>query len=230
MNQVWGDEVGMGTYHPRMIKRFPTRPLKGLFAAVLVLVLSGCYMPIRFDAEIDISQAGYYDFIFDGYLAKVELYQDLQDKKISREEELVQVSQIKEDFARDSGASDFKYYEKGHFHITYKRAGDLLQAKTMTFFRRNEYILGLSYNKNTGQITMLGKSLARDIKDRLRAAGLDTSGELRVFSDARVISHNAASVKPFKSKGPDYKLYTWKIPNLLAPTPVLKIQVHAPQS
>jgi len=204
--------------------------MKGLFAAALVLLLSGCYMPIRFDSEIDISRTGYYDFIFDGYLAKVELYQDLQDKKISRDEELIQVSQIKDDFARDSAASEFKYYEKGHFHIKYARSGDLLQAKTMTFFRRNEYILGLSYNKNTGQIAMLGKSLKRDIKDRLRAAGLDSSGELRVFTDARVVSHNATTVKPFDSKGPNYKLYTWKIPNLLAPTPVLKIQIHPPQS
>jgi hypothetical protein len=213
-----------------MIIIFQTRPIKGLFAAALVLILSGCYMPIRFDSEIDISRTGYYDFIFDGYLAKVELYQDLKDKKISRDEELIQVSQIKDDFVRDSAASEFKYYEKGHFHIKYARSGDLLQAKTMTFFRRNEYILGLSYNKNTGQIAMLGKSLKRDIKDRLRAAGLDSSGELRVFTDARVVSHNATTVKPFDSKGPNYKLYTWKIPNLLAPTPVLKIQIHPPQS
>ncbi len=206
------------------------RPLKSLVSAALVLVLSGCYMPIRFDAEIDISRTGYYDFIFDGYLAKVELYQGLQEKKISRDEELIQVSQIKDDVTRDTGASEFKYYEKGHFHLKYVRAGDLLKTKTMTFLRRNEYILGISYNKNTGQIVMLGKSLARDIKDRLRASGLDSSGELRVFTDARVVSHNAATVEPFNSKGPNYKLYTWKIPNLLAPTPVLKIQIHAPQS
>lgn len=110
--------------------------------------------------------------------------------------------------------------------MKYTRSGDLIRTRTMTFFRRNEYILGLSYNKETGQIAMLGKSLQRDNKDRLRAAGLDTSGELRVFSNARVTSHNATTVKPFPSKGPDYKLYTWKISNLLAPTPALKIQVR----
>ena len=96
----------------------------------------------------------------------------------------------------------------------------------MTFFRRNEYILGISYNSETGQISMLGKSLSRDIKDRLRESGLDTSGELRVFTDANVVSHNATTVKPFPSKGPNYKMYTWKIQNLLAPTPALKIQAR----
>ncbi len=66
---------------------------------------------------------------------------------------------------------------------------------------------------------MLGKSLKRDIKDRLRASGLDSSGELGLFTDGEVVSHNATTVRPFPSKGPGYKLYTWKIQNLLAPTP-----------
>ena len=95
----------------------------------------------------------------------------------------------------------------------------------MTFFRRNEYILGIAYNSETRQISMLGKSLKRDIKDRLRASGLDSSGELGLFTDGEVVSHNATTVRPFPSKGPGYKLYTWKIQNLLAPTPSLKIQV-----
>lgn len=200
-----------------------------LFAVVGIIVLSGCYMPIRFDAEIDINRRGEYSFIFDGYLAKVQLYQDIKDGKVSREDELKQVSLIKDDFERDSAVSDFKYYEKAHFHINYDRSGNLIKAKTMTFFRRNEYILGISYNKNTGQIAMLGKSLARDIKNRLRASGLDTSGELRIFSDGIVVSHNATSVKPFEQRGPGYKMYTWKIANLLSPTPAFKIQVHSPR-
>ena len=200
--------------------------LKALSALAVLLVATGCYMPIRFDAEIDINRAGYYQFFFDGYLAKVELYQDLKDGKISSAEETEQAQQIKDDFTRDSATEIFEYFKLGHFRVKYTRSGDLLKTKTMTFFRRNEYILGLSYNRDTRQISMLGKSIQRDIKDRLRAAGLDTSGELRVFSDAEVVSHNATTVKPFPSKGAGYKLYTWKINNLLAPTPALKIQVR----
>lgn len=202
---------------------------KRLLAIVMLVVVSGCYMPIRFDAEIDINRRGEYSFIFDGYLAKVQLYQDIQAGEVSREEELKQVSLIKDDFERVSAVSDFKYYEKAHFHINYDRSGNLIKAKTMTFFRRNEYILGISYNKNTGQISMLGKSLASDVKARLRASGLDTSGELRIFSNGVVVSHNATTVKPFEKRGPGYKMYTWKIANLLSPTPAFKIQVHSPR-
>lgn len=212
------------------MKLIPWTPLirraRALSVIAVMLVLTGCYMPIRFDAEIDISRAGYYEFFFDGYLAKVQLYQGLKDGEINREEEKAQVKIIEQDFTRDSATKEFEYFKQGHFKVNYQRSGDLLKTKTMTFFRRNEYILGISYNSDTRQISMLGKSLKRDIKDRLRASGLDSSGELRIFSDGEVVSHNATTVKPFPSKGPGYKLYTWKIQNLLAPTPALKIQVR----
>lgn len=183
-------------------------------------------MPIRFDAEIDISRGGYYEFFFDGYLAKVQLYEDLKEGKLNSKEEQEQVEVIRTDFTRDPATQSFEYFKQGHFRVNYQRSGDLLKTKTMTFFRRNEYILGISYNSETRQISMLGKSLKRDIKDRLRASGLDSTGELRLFTDGMVTSHNATTVKPFPSKGPGYKLYTWKIQNLLAPTPALKIQVR----
>ena len=78
----------------------------------------------------------------------------------------------------------------------------------MPLYRRNEYILGISYNKNTGQISLLGKSLASDVKARLRASGLDTSGELRIFPNGVVVSHNATTVRPFEKRGAGYKMYT----------------------
>ena len=40
-------------------------------ALFLVAVLMGCYIPIRFDAEIEITRGGYYDFKFDGYMTSV---------------------------------------------------------------------------------------------------------------------------------------------------------------
>lgn len=205
----------------QMMRRFPR-----FLAVGMCLILAGCYLPVRYDAEIDISRTGYYEFFFDGYIAKVQLYQDIVDGKIDRQEEQKQVEIIRNDFQRDSATQAFEYFTKGHFRVNYERSGDLLRSKSFTFFRRNEYMLGFSYNDETGQISMLGKSLSRDVKDRIRAAGLDSSGELRLFTDGRVVSHNANTVRPFPSKGPGYQLYTWKFANILAPTPALKIQVR----
>ena len=53
-----------------------------ILPVVLSALLSGCYIPIRFDAEIEIHRTGAYDFKFDGYMASVELYKGLRDRKI----------------------------------------------------------------------------------------------------------------------------------------------------
>ena len=53
-----------------------------LLPLLLPVILGSCYMPIRFDAEIEIHRTGAYDFKFDGYMASVELHKGLRDRKI----------------------------------------------------------------------------------------------------------------------------------------------------
>ncbi len=86
-----------------------------LVPVLLAIFVSGCYMPIRFDAEIEIRRNGNYDFKFDGYLASVELYKGLKEEKISPEEEKKKSEIIRVDFTRDPSVKEFKYYKLGHF-------------------------------------------------------------------------------------------------------------------
>ncbi len=202
-----------------------TNILKSLVISLfLAAVLSACYMPIRFDAEIEITRGGYYDFKFDGYLAKVELFQGLKEEKIGPEEEKKQIEIIRTDFSRDSGFKDFEYIKMGHFKIYWERSGDLSKAKSVTFIGSSEYILGLRYNSKTRHISMSGKSLKVGTKKRLDKMGLGWRGQIRVFTDAKVITHNATLVKKNKRKGGNFMTYIWKIENIFAPTPSLVLQ------
>lgn len=194
--------------------------------ALTVLVLANCYMPLRFDAEIEIDRAGYYSMIFDGYMTRTDLFQDIREGTLTAAEIDERVAVIRRDLIRDPATTEFEYVKQGVFKVHWQREGDLLEDRSVTFVRRNEQIFNIAYNRETRQISMLGKSLGRDVKDRLREAGLDTSGQLRVFSDANVTVHNATSVRPAPQKGEGWKLYVWDIPNLLAPTPSLKIALY----
>jgi hypothetical protein len=206
-----------------MIRRL--NPAAALLLA-MAAVLGGCYMPIRFDAEIEIHRTGHYDFKFDGYLAKVELYKDLKERKIGPEEEKKAVEAIKTDFARDPAVKEWKYLKMGHFKVNWHNKGDLIEAKTVSFFNRSsEYLLGISYNRETRRIALSGKSLGKDVKQQLDKAGLGWTGQIRVITDAKVVSHNATHVRDNKRLGGRYKTYTWVIPNIFAPTPSLVIQV-----
>ncbi len=190
-------------------------------AAALAVVLGGCYMPIRFDAEIEISRAGYYKMIFDGYVAKVHLYEGLRKGEVSPAKEREEVAKIETDITRDPSVSEFKYYKMGHFKVHWERNGDLTKTRAVTFIRRNEYILGLTYNRDTGRVAMAGRSIKRDIKQQLHDMGLGITGTIRVFSDAKVAAHNATSVKRNKRLGGNYKTYTWNIKTIFDPTPSL---------
>lgn len=208
----------------------PARILKRIKAPALLVsamtVLSGCYLPILFDAEIEITRTGYFKMIFDGYVAKVQLYEKLRKNEISREEEQEAVETIRTDFTRDTSTKAFEYMKKGRFRVNWQREGDLTKVKTVTFFRRNENMLGIAYNSKTGQISVNGRSMKRDIRQRLADMGLAMRGEIRVITDAAVLRHNATSVKRNRSRGPNFKTYTWKIPNIFSPTPAMSIALR----
>lgn len=189
-------------------------------------VVGGCYLPIRYDAEIEIHRTGHYDFKFDGYLARVEMFQGLKEGKIGPEEEKKKIEEIKTDFGRDPSVKEFKYLKMGHFKVNWQRSGDLIKTKTVSFFNgTSEYMLGIRYNSKTRQISMLGKSIKRDAKKQLDAMGLTSQGQIRVFTDAKVISHNATKVEKNKRLGGRFKSYIWIIKNIFAPTPSLIIQI-----
>ena len=189
--------------------------------------LGGCYIPIRFDAEIEIHRTGHYDFKFDGYLASVELYKGLEEGKISPAAEKKKIEIIKVDFTRDPSVKEFKYFEKGHFKVNWHRNGDLIRSKSVSFFNStSEYILGMRYNKKTRQISISTKSVAKSAKKRLNELGLGWSGQVRVFTDAKVLSHNATTVKKNKRLGGRFMTYTWVIKNIFTPTSNMVIQIY----
>ena len=190
-------------------------------AAVLglsALVLASCYLPARFDAEIEVDRAGYYSMIFDGYMADIDLYQGLRTGKIKPAEEKEKVAIIERDFTRDGDTKEFQYYREGHFRVKWERKGDLLEAKTVTFLRRNELIMQLKYVANSGYVVLEGKSLKKENRQRVLDMGLNMQGQIRVKTDMPIKSHNATTEKK-DPKDPRFKWLAWDIESIMSPRP-----------
>ncbi len=207
------------------MKTFPAikPPLITALALVVTAILGGCYMPARFDAEIEITRHGFYNIIFDGYLVSVPLYDGLRKGKISPDEEKIKAANLKTDLTRDSAVKEFQYMKQGHFKVHWEKKGDLLRTKMVTFLRRNVNIISLKYVRTTGQITMAGTSVAPSQAKRLVAMGLNIVGELRLKTDANVVQHNATKVKKTKNRS---KLYIWKLKSIFDPSPNLVISLR----
>jgi hypothetical protein len=182
------------------------------------MVLASCYMPVRFDSEITLDRKGYYDLKFEGYLAEMTLYQGLVQKKISPAEEKEKAAIIERDFTRDADVKEFSYFREGHFKVRWERAGDLIEAKTVTFLRRNELILQLQYIEKSGTVVLEGKSLKKENRDQIAKIGLNMQGQIRFKTDMKIINSNATSKKK-DPKDPRFTWLVWDIESIYSPRP-----------
>ena len=190
-----------------------------ILAAILTVVLSGCYLPLRFDAEIELSKRGYYSIIFDGYLAWVPFFDKLKKGELSKEQEKKESEKILTDLTRDSATKEVKYFKNGVFKVNWQKSGDLFRSPMITFVRRNAVLFSISYVKDSDQVTLRGTMVKQNDAKRLTEMGLGIDGELRVKTDGRVVDHNAA--KETKVPGTNQKLYVWKVKSLFEQAPKL---------
>ena len=102
---------------------------------VLTALLAGCYLPIRFDAEIEVTRNGYYSVVFDGYLVSVPLFRGLREGTISPLEENEKVATIVNDFKRDKAVKEIKYFKQARFKVNWQKKGDLMRARMVTFLK-----------------------------------------------------------------------------------------------
>ena len=196
-----------------------------LFALAFVAVaMAGCYLPIRFDSEVELQRTGYYTAIFDGYLADVGIYDELRRSKLSPADEKQKVAQVLTDLKRDSDVSVADYMQNGIFHVTWKHQGDVIQEKMYTFIRRNEAFLTFKYDEEKGEIVISGRKLKTAEVERLEKMGLGAvEGQLRVLTSARVSQQNAQQV--LKRKGGGF-IYVWNIKSFKDPAPKLVVPVR----
>ncbi len=197
-----------------------------VISVVFGLFLSSCYMPLRFDAEIEFYRDGRYSMIFDGYVAKVPFYDGLRTGKIKAADEAEQVEIYRADLSNDPAMSEVRYFKQGIYKVHWERKGDILRSKFVTFIRRNENMLSLRYVKSKGTVQLAGANATREQRQQLRDIGLDMIGEIRVITDAKVAGHTATEVRDWPEKGPDFQMYIWKIPNIFTPSPNMVIQLH----
>ena len=191
--------------------------------ALLMAGLSGCYVPLDFYAEVEIDRSGYYKMAFDGYLAWAPLYQKLRKGTLTPSEEKKEVAIIETDLKRDPAVGEVRYMGRGRFKVDWRTSGDLMKTKMVSFVRRNENMLSLKFLKKEKEMVLSGTSVSRTRAKQLTDIGLNITGELKVRTDARVVSHNATSVV---KNGVRERIYIWKIRSAFDPAPNLVIAVR----
>ncbi|MEE2760064.1 MAG: hypothetical protein VYE18_01290 [Pseudomonadota bacterium] len=189
---------------------------------IALIALSGCYLPASFDAELQLSRTGLYKMKFDGYIVETTLYKELRENKINKKTAQEKIARVIRDFKRDRATKRVTYFGQGAFQVNWSKGGDIIKSRQVTFFRRNENMLSITYNKNTARITLAGRYIKRRDADRLRTMGLDVKGVILIKTDAKVLSHNAQKTFPEGA----ITIYGWELKSVYDLAPKMEVMLH----
>ncbi len=198
------------------------RPLPWVLLPVLLVVLSACYLPMEFRAEIRVGANGQFWLDYRGSMVRLPLYKELREGKLTRAEERDKVLAVLKDLRRDPGFERLQYQGNGIFQVVYKRQGSLKDTPYVTFVRQNSRMMSLALTEN-GLVTFEGTSIADPRAEQLRDMGLSINGVVGVVTDAAVRRQNAQEVR---DAGEGVFTYLWFIRSFNAPMPQLELRLR----
>lgn len=188
-------------------------------AFALTLGLASCYIPDNFHGELRLSRFGDWALSYEGDLIYAPILHDYADGKITAENEDERNQNIYKDLVRDPAIKDIKRGGKGRFHVKYERMGRLGKVQLSALIRRDARMLALK-SAEDGTIAIAANGVKPSDAQRMTELGINMRGEFRITTDANVLRHNAAEVRPFGQ----YRVYIWRIENAFSPPPMLVMQ------
>ena len=187
--------------------------------AVLFLA-AGCYLPMNFEADMNIDKSGKFAFRYKGDILAVTLMRKISFGKVKGADIAKQAEIYKRDLGRDSGFKKTEHLNNALFRVEFDRQGGIRYEKTFSFVRSNALFLAVKRRKD-GRVEVFGDSPPQRLVDALIERGVDVRGTFRVWTNANVVSHNA----PQAREGDPQPVYQWVIKSLRDPPPNLVLQL-----
>lgn len=199
------------------------RALAAMVLAVALAVLSACYLPDEFKAEVRVAATGEYVLTYDGVLTWVPLYDDILSGRLRGAEAEQKILEMENDLRRDHSFRAVRSLGQGRYRVTYERTGQLDDSEMVTFVRRNANILSIKSLKS-GTITVAAASVAPAKARELKHLGLPMRGLLRVTTALPVTQHNANKV----GKSGAFSTYDWNVTENLRTGPKIILRRSPP--
>jgi len=182
--------------------------------------ISSCYFPSDFIADLQIDQEGRYRFTFVGKITDLSMARRIFSGELEGLEVQKRVEMTERDLRRDKSFKDIVYEGKARFDVKYQREGYIVGERSFNFIQPNSRFLTLTYNKNTGEITMTGGKPNKKHADTLEEADLKFNGTLRIWTNAQPNKHNSKQVEP---RG-RLIVYSWDIKDTRQRVPIFRFK------
>jgi hypothetical protein len=188
-------------------------------AAVCLALLTSCFIPDQYEAEVRLTRDGSYGITFIGILTYAPLYSQIArgniDEAHAKENDRMFLEQLK----RESAFKEVVPLGKGRYRVRYEREGRFAGSHQMvTFVSRQEPIFRI-LTKENGTAEVNGSGQALRYAKALNEVGIKSRGLLRITTDMEVIEQNAQFIR--KSTAPGFTMYDWRRRELTEPPPRL---------
>ena len=194
--------------------------IRFLSLLAVLLLASSCYVPAKFEADLNIDESGKFAFRYNGNLLAVTLLRKLSFGEVTKENLAENAAIYERDLARDSGFKKIKHLEGAMYGVEFDRQGDIVKERTFSFVRSNALFLGVKRRKD-GLIEVFGSRPPKNLVDALIDYGFDVRGVFRVWTNAKVVSHNAQQSREEGSP----KVYQWRIQSMRDTPPSLILEL-----
>ena len=184
------------------------------------LLLAGCYLPLDFQADINIDADGRYAVRYKGDIIAVTLLSKISNDKVSRDEIPKQAAIYRRDLMRDSSFKSVEHKKLARYAAVFEHQGDIRKEKSFDFIRLNARFFSI-YRRKDGLIEIIGDRPQKRYVDELIERGIDTRGVLRIWTKAKVLSHNA-----HQTRDGSPALYQWNIRSMREPLPSMILQLQ----
>lgn len=184
------------------------------------LLLAGCYLPLDFEADINIDEHGKYAVRYKGDIIAVTLLRKITKGEVEGAEIAKQAAIYRRDLMRDKAFKSVEHVKLARFRAVYERQGDIRTDKSFDFIRSNSRFFAIRRRKD-GLIEIIGDRPPKKYVDALIERGIDTRGVLRVWTRAKVLQTNAP-----QHRDGSPAVYQWNIRSMRDPLPSMILQLQ----
>lgn len=188
-------------------------------ALLAFCLLTSCYIPDRYEAEIRLTKDGGFGVTFIGQLTYAPLFGQIARGQITPEKAAESDRLILEQLRRDDSFKEVNPLGKGRYQVRFEREGRFAGAMQMVNFATRQRAIFRIRTTEDGLVQMNGSGQGQLYADRFEEVGLSIQGMIRVVTDVEVLEHNATFVRA--SPTPGFTQYDWRIRNFRDAPPKL---------
>ena len=160
-------------------------------SVLCLFVLTSCFVPDQYEAEIRLTKDGSYGITFIGILISAPLYGQIVRGNIDEAKAKDNDRMFLEQLKRDTDFKEVVGLGRGRYRVRYEREGRFAGSHQMVTFVSRQAPIFRVLTTETAEVMVNGSGKGAIYAKSFEEVGIKSQGLLRIVTDMDVIAQNA---------------------------------------